>query len=88
MDKYIILLIIIILLLFLYWCYKKYINKKNIKNIQNIQNIKNLSDKIKNNITITMYNMNQFLNVSQPIKKILLNIAHEYKHNDIINLLR
>jgi cytochrome b subunit of formate dehydrogenase len=85
MDKYIILLIIIILLLFLYWCYKKYTNKKNIKNIKNIQN---LSEKIKNNITITMYNMNQFLNVSQPIKKILLNIAYEYKHNDIINLLR
>jgi hypothetical protein len=78
MDKYIILFIIIIILLFLYWCYIKH-NEKN--------KIQNLSNKIKNNITITTYNMNQFLNLSNHIKKILLDIAYKYKHDDIINLI-
>ena len=78
MDIYIILFIITIILLFFYWCYIKY-NEKN--------KIQNLSNKIKNNITITTYNMKQFLNLSNYIKRILLDIAYEYKHDDIINLM-
>lgn len=82
MDRYIKLLIFIIVILFLYWCYvkyQKYVEKKKINK---------LTDFIKNNITITIYNMNQFTNLSSHIKLILLDIAKTYKHNDIIILLK
>ena len=78
MDKYMKILIFLIIALFLYWSYIKYSEKKTLKN---------LSQSIKNNITITTYNMDQFINLSSDIKKILLNIAIKYKHDDIINLL-
>ena len=81
MDTYTKMLLIIIIVLFLYWCYKKYTLYTN------KQTVKSLSESIKNNITITTYNMNQFINISNDIKKILLNIAIKYKHEDIINLL-
>ena len=38
-------------------------------------------------LTITTYNMNQFLNLSNHIKKILLDIAYKYNHDDIITLI-
>ena len=78
MDRNIKILLFIIVALFLYWCYIKY-NEKKI--------LRKLSQFIKNNITITQYNMNQFINLSTDIKKILLNIAIKYKHDDIINIL-
>jgi len=78
MDKYIKILLFLIIALFLYWCYIKCSEKHKLKK---------LSQFIKNEITITQYNMNQFINLSSDIKKILLNIAIKYKHNDIINIL-
>jgi hypothetical protein len=78
METIIKILLFFIIVLFLYWCYIKYANK---------QTVKRLSEYIKNNITITTHNMNQFIDISTDIKKILLNIAITYKHNDIINLL-
>jgi hypothetical protein len=80
-DKYIKILLVLVIVLIIYWCYQKY--QKNIKQ----QTISKLSESIKNNITITIYNMNQFTNTSPDIKKILLNIAKTYNHNDIINIL-
>lgn len=81
MDIYTKILVILIIILFLYWSYIKYTHYKN------KQTVKSLSESIKNNITITPYNINQFINISKDIKKILLNIAIKYKHDDIINLL-
>lgn len=81
MGTYTKILLILIIVLFLYWSYIKYTQYKN------KQTIKSLSKSIINNITITTYNMNQFINISKDIKKILLNIAIKYKHDDIINLL-
>ena len=81
MDIYTKILLILIIVLFLYWSYIKYTHYKN------KQTVKSLSESIKNNITITPYNINQFINISKDIKKILLNIAIKYKHEDIINLL-
>jgi len=78
METVIKILLFLIIVLFLYWCYIKYANK---------QTAKRLSESIKNNITITPYNMNQFINLSKDIKNILLTIAIKYKHGDIINLL-
>ena len=81
MDIYTKILLILIIVLFLYWSYIKYTHYKN------KQTVKSLSESIKNNITITPYNIYQFINISKDIKKILLNIAIKYKHEDIINLL-
>jgi hypothetical protein len=81
MDTYTKILLFLIIVLFLYWCYKKYTQHNNKQTLQR------LSESIKNNITITPYNMNQFINISKDIKNILLNIAIKYKHEDIINLL-
>lgn len=81
MDIYTKILLILIIILFLYWSYIKYTHYKN------KETVKKLTESIKNNITITTYNMNQFVNISKDIKKILLNIAIKYKHDDIINLL-
>ena len=82
MDKYINLLIFIIVVLFLYWVLNRY-NKNNKNN-----EIKKLTEYIKNNITITTYNMNQFIDQPSDIKVILLDVARTYKHNDIIKLLK
>jgi hypothetical protein len=78
MEKFIIILIFFIIILFLYWCYQEYIERTKLKK---------LSESIKNNITITLYNIHQYLNLPNNIKKILLDIAKKYNHNDIINLL-
>lgn len=82
MDKIITMLIILILLLFLLWCYVKYCEK----NEEN--KIKYLSNLIKNNITITLYNIKQFIDLSSEMKLILLDVATKYKHNDIIKILQ
>jgi hypothetical protein len=75
------LFIIIALLFIIYKLYLRYTEKKIEKKIEI------LSTKIKNNITLTTYNMKDFTNVSNSIKKILLDIAYKYNHYDIINLL-
>ena len=75
------LFIIIALLFIIYKLYLRYTEKKTEKKIEI------LSTKIKNNITLTTYNMKDFTNVSNSIKKILLDIAYKYNHYDIINLL-
>lgn len=86
-DKYIKILLLLVIVLIIYWCYQRYQKyQKYQKNIKQ-QTISKLSESIKNNITITIYNMNQFTNTSPDIKKILLNIAKTYNHNDIINIL-
>ena len=77
MDILYILLIIIIILLFLFWYYNRCKKMKLNKAI----------NAIKNQITITLDNMNIFLNNSESTRKILLDIAKKYKHDDIITLL-
>jgi hypothetical protein len=44
---------------------------------------------IKNKITLTEYNMSKFINFAKNYenKKILLECAQKYKHDDMINLL-
>ena len=82
MNFYLKLILLFVALLFIYWLYKKYKNNKDEKNINYLKTA------IKNNITITMYNMNKFLNLSERIKNDLISIAIKYKHDDIINLLK
>ena len=82
MNFYLKLILFFIAILFIYWLYKKYKNHKDEKNINYLKTA------IKNNITITMYNMNKFLNLSERIKNDLISIAIKYKHDDIINLLK
>jgi hypothetical protein len=77
MDILYILLIIIIILLFLFWYYNRC---KKIKLNKGI-------NPNKNQITITLDNMYIFLNNSDSAKKILLETAKIYKHDDIILLL-
>ena len=72
-----IFLIIIIILLFLFWYYNKC---KKIKLNKTI-------NAIKNQITITLDNMNIFVNNSKSTRQILLNIAKKYNNDDIIILL-
>jgi hypothetical protein len=78
MNIYFTIFIFFLALLFIYWLYKKYRNNK----------VYDLKMAIKNNITITMYNMNKFLNLSTKIKNELIPLAIKYKHEDIINLLK
>jgi hypothetical protein len=49
--------------------------------------IRDLKTYIRNNITITIYNMNLFINLSKKDKYKLLEYSIKYNHNDIINLL-
>jgi hypothetical protein len=81
MNIYLIIFLFLLALFFIYWLYKKYNNCKDQKKVNY------LKEMIKNNITITMYNMNKFLNITSQMKKEILPIAMKYKHGDIINLL-
>jgi hypothetical protein len=72
---------VIILLLIVYWLYKRYKNKKEKKRLES------LIELIKNHITITLYNIQQFIIIPDNMKKILLKYAQEYKHDDIIKIL-
>jgi len=81
MDIFISILIVIIVILFIYLIYRK-INKNT--NKKTINQLNQLTKEIKNNVTITLYNMNKFINVPNNMKKILLEIAHKYKHADLI----
>ena len=85
MDIFISILIVIIVILFIYLIYKK-INKNTNKNTnkKTINQLNQLIKEIKNNVTITLYNMNKFINVPNNMKKILLEFAHKYKHEDLI----
>jgi len=84
MNIYLTILLVFILLLIIYWLYKKYTTNK-----ENKQNklLSSLIEAIKNHITITLYNMQQFINISNKMKKILLQYAYKYKHDDIIKIL-
>ena len=81
MNIFISILIVIIVILFIYLIYKK-INKNKNKKI--INQLNQLIKEIKNNVTITLYNINKFINVPDNMKKILLEFAHKYKHEDLI----
>jgi uncharacterized protein YoxC len=81
MNYYLFILLAIALLLIVLWLYKRCQKKSENKEL------KSLMEAIKNNITITLYNMNKFMFLPKNIKKILLDVAKKYKHNDIILLL-
>ena len=81
MNIYLIFLLAIILLLFVYWLYKRYKNKKEINQLGS------LIELIKNHITITLFNIQQFITIPDNMKKILLKYAYKYKHEDIIKIL-
>lgn len=81
MNIYLKFLLLFILFIIIYWLYKRYKNNKE-KN-----QLKSLIESIKNHITITLYNINRFTNLSSDMKKILLKYAYEYKHEDIIKIL-
>jgi preprotein translocase subunit YajC len=70
----------VIILLFIYLIYKRYNNKEK-------QELKSLQEAIKNEITITIYNMNKFIDISENTKKMLIPYAYKYKHEDVIKLL-
>lgn len=57
--------------------YKKYKNKYLLKKFE---------DMIKNNITLTLFNIKQFL--YYPHKDKLLYLAEKYKHEDMIILIK
>ena len=83
MNNIILLCILICIIIYMTY-YDKYIKYK-----QKYKLLK-LEEMIKNKITITLYNMNIFINYAlqnKDNKKILLNFAQKYKHDDLINLL-
>ena len=81
MNIYVKIILLFLLFIFIYWLYKKYkINKEK-------KHLESLIIAIKNNITITLYNINKFVNLSSNMKKILLEIAKKYNHDDIIKIL-
>ena len=77
MDYIVIFIILFLLFLLFLWYYNRNNNKK----------INNAINAIKNEITITLDNMSMFINNSSSTKKILLETAKKYNHNDIISLL-
>ena len=56
--------------------------------IYNIMFIKKLKEYIRNNITITIYNIHFFINLDIYNKKIIMKYAKKYNHEDIIKLLQ
>lgn len=84
MNIYLIILLAIILLLFVYWLYKRY---KRYKNKKERNQLGLLIELIKNHITITLFNIQQFITIPDNMKKILLKYAYKYKHEDIIKIL-
>jgi len=87
MNIYLKIILGFILLLCIYWLYKRYNKYNKYNENKEIKQLKTLIESIKNHITITLYNMNKFIDVSLNNKKILLKYAQKYKHEDIIKLL-
>jgi hypothetical protein len=52
-----------------------------------MKNIIKLKKYIKNQITITLYNIHIFINLDKNIKYELLEYAIKYNHDDVINIL-
>lgn len=81
MNIYLKFLLLFILFIIIYWLYKRY--KSNTERKQ----LNILIESIKNHITITLFNMNKFTNLPLNMKQVLIKIAQQYKHEDIIKLL-
>lgn len=65
--------------------YDKYVSYKN-KYIE-LKKVKILCKMIKNQITMTIPNINLFLSQTKSNKKILLDCAKKYKHKEVILLI-
>jgi cellulose synthase/poly-beta-1,6-N-acetylglucosamine synthase-like glycosyltransferase len=70
----------IIIIFCIYLIYKKYNNRQK-------KELESLQEAIKNQITITIYNINKFIDISIDTKKMLIPYAYKYKHEDVIKLL-
>jgi len=81
MNIYLYIILAIAILFVVYCLYKR------CKTLQEELQLKKLIDLIKNHITITLYNMNQFINVSDDMKKILIECAYKYNNNDLIKII-
>lgn len=78
------IIIAIIICIIIYMTYDKYIKYKQKYKLLKLENM------IKNKITITLYNMNIFINYAlqnKDNKQKLLDLALKYKHDDLITLL-
>lgn len=79
------IIIAFLICIIIYMTYDKYIKYKQKYKLLRFEEM------IKNKITITLYNMDIFINYvlqNKDNKQKLLDLAHKYKHDDLITLLK